>query len=96
MSDYVLFGEIIILCILFAIHMLLNNVLIKSSDECIKACKDYIEVLEKSNEILRDERKDLVAVDRILEIISDVRQDANNGYMFDMVDEIEKRVKGVI
>lgn len=27
----------------------------------------------------------------ILEAISNLRKDANNGYMFDMVDEIEKR-----
>lgn len=36
-----------------------------------------------------------VIYDRVLEIISYVRQDVNNGYMFDMVDEIEKRVKSL-
>lgn len=31
--------------------------------------------------------------DKVLEIIEDVRRDANNGYMFDMVNEIKNRVK---
>ena len=32
------------------------------------------------------------AANSILDAISNIRKDASNGYMFDMVDEIEKRV----